>query len=101
MRRTKSEICMKVLEVLDSFGPMGVTRITLRAKVNYAILKPLLTNLKEEKLIEEKRTKHDKIVSAVTQKGKAILEQHKQSSDLNANWPTHNKENFISILATP
>ncbi len=74
MRRSKLEIYLKVLEVLDVHGPLGVTKITLRARINYEPLKPILNTLKEKALIDEKTIKNQ-IVLAINAKGKRILNQ--------------------------
>jgi len=80
LSRSKLELYVDILEVMVVHGPLKVTWITLRARVNYALLKPILSSLMEKALVEEKKVKHGIVVFAATDLGRRSLEQYRQFS---------------------
>lgn len=67
------EMCISTLEALAYNGPMRITRITYTAKMNCSQLKPVLDDLIENKLVEERKFKKNKVVYAATPKARTIL----------------------------
>ena len=73
MRRSKLEMHISILEALVYNGPLRITRITYTAKMNFGQLKPIIEDLIQKKLIEEKRFKKKKIAYSATPRAKTIL----------------------------
>jgi len=73
MRRSKMEMYISTLEALTYYGPLKITRITYKAKMNYDQLKGLLDNLIQKKLVEERTLKKNKIVYAATPRARTVL----------------------------
>jgi predicted transcriptional regulator len=73
MRRSKMEMCISTLEALAYYGPMKITKITYKAKMNCSQLKEILDSLIEEKLVEERMLRKNKIVYVATPKARTIL----------------------------
>jgi len=78
MRRSKLEIYIDTLESLAFYGPMRLTRITYKAKLNCSILKTILNELMQGELVEERKLKENLVVYAVTPKARTILSQFKE-----------------------
>jgi predicted transcriptional regulator len=77
MRRSKLEIYLDVLEAFTNNGPMRLTRVTLKSKTNYVILKQITTKLIADNLVEEKRIGNFSIYSS-TPKAKTVISQLRQ-----------------------
>jgi predicted transcriptional regulator len=73
MRRGKLELCISTLEALAYYGPMKITKITYKAKMNCSQLKDILHDLIQKKLVEERPFKKNKIVYAATPKARTVL----------------------------
>jgi len=73
MRRSKLEMYVSILEALSYNGPSKITRITYTAKMNFGQIKPIIEDLIENNLVEEKRFKKNKIAYSVTPKARTIL----------------------------
>ncbi|UCF45495.1 MAG: hypothetical protein JSW44_02375 [Candidatus Bathyarchaeota archaeon] len=73
MRRSKMEMYISTLEALAYYGPMKITRITYKAKMNYDQLKSIIGDLIQKKLVERRPFKKTKTVYAVTPKARTIL----------------------------
>ena len=73
MRRSKLQMYVDVLDVLVFHGPMRVTRITSKANLSYGLLKPILNNLIEDKLVEERKSRKNEIVYAATNAARKTL----------------------------
>jgi predicted transcriptional regulator len=67
------EMCISTLEALAYYGPMKITKITYKAKMNCSQLKEILDSLIEEKLVEERMLRKNKIVYVATPKARTIL----------------------------
>jgi len=72
MRRSKMEMYISTLEALAYYGPLKITRITYKAKMNCGQLKAILDDLIQKKLVEERALKN-KVVYAVTPRARTIL----------------------------
>jgi predicted transcriptional regulator len=73
MRRSKIEIYISTLEALAYYGPMKITRITYKAKLNCSPLKAILDDLIQKDLVEERTVEKNGIVYAATPKARTIL----------------------------
>ena len=73
MRRSKMEMYISTLEALAYYGPLRLTRITYKAKLNCSQLKEILEGLIKKKLVEERIFKKNKVIYAATPKAKTIL----------------------------
>lgn len=67
------EMYISTLEALAYYGPMKITKITYKAKMNCSQLKKILESLIEEKLVEERMLRKNKVVFVATPKGRTIL----------------------------
>jgi len=67
------EMYISTLEALAYYGPMKITRITYKAKMNCSQLKAILDDLIQKKLVEERALQKNKIVYAATPKARTIL----------------------------
>ena len=73
MRRSKMEMYISTLEALAYNGPLKITRITYKAKMNFSQLKPIMDDLIQKKLVEEKKFKKNKITYSATPKARKLL----------------------------
>jgi predicted transcriptional regulator len=73
MRRSKIEIYISTLEALAYYGPMKITRITYKAKINCSPLKAILADLIQKDLVEERTLEKNEIVYAATPKARIML----------------------------
>lgn len=78
MRRSKLEMNIAILEALATYGPMKLTRITYKAKLNCSFLKQTLKSMIEKGLVEEMTLKKSMVVYAATAKARTILSQFKE-----------------------
>ena len=67
------EMYISTLEALAYYGPLKITRITYKAKMNFSQLKAILYDLIQKKLVEERTFKKNKIVFAATPKARKII----------------------------
>jgi predicted transcriptional regulator len=82
MRRDKLELYISTLEALAYYGPMKLTRITYKAKMNCSPLKIILKDLIQKKLVEEKTLKKNHVVYAATPKGRKTLSYFKELKEM-------------------
>jgi predicted transcriptional regulator len=73
MRRSKMEMYISTLEAIAYYGPLRLTRITYKAKMNCSQLKAILGDLINKELVEERTLKTHKVVYAATPKARTIL----------------------------
>jgi predicted transcriptional regulator len=78
MRRSKLEMYVDILTVLAHKGPLKLTHIMYKAKVNCSVLKEYLDFLIKQGLVEERTMKKQRLVYAVTQKGMTVLKYFKE-----------------------
>jgi predicted transcriptional regulator len=67
------EMYISTLEALAYYGPMKITKITYKAKMNCSQLKEILYSLIQEKLVEQRMLRKNKIVYVATPKARTIL----------------------------
>lgn len=73
MRRSKPQIYVDVLKVLALHGPLKVTHIMYKARVNCSALSQHLDFLIKHNLVEERRVGKKKVVYAITKRGRGVL----------------------------
>ena len=73
MRRSKIELYISTLEALAYYGPMKITKITYKAKMNCSPLKTIIDDLIQKDLVEERTLEKDKVVYAATPRARIIL----------------------------
>ena len=78
MRRSKLEMHIDILRVLDSHGPLKLRHIAFKANINHRILKQCLDFLIERNVIEEqtlfKSKDKKRVVYAIAKRGLLVLE---------------------------
>jgi predicted transcriptional regulator len=83
MRRTKLDLYVAVLKAVDIHGSLNITGLTLRVRLNYVQLKPILNDLIDKGVIEEQHLRNCSIVYAATPLGQRLSTQFKQTLALN------------------
>jgi len=78
MRRARLEIHGDILKVLARHGPLRLTHIMYKTKVNGSILKHYLDFLIQQNLVEEQTLSKKRVVYAITQRGRTILKYFKE-----------------------
>lgn len=69
MRRTEPVIRMDILGALAFHGPLKMTHLTRKAKINFTQLKDFLDNLMADGLVNEKEIHHTNVLYFITTKG--------------------------------
>ena len=82
MRRSKLEMYMDTLEALAYYGPLKLTRITYKAKLNCSVLRQFLDELISQNLVEERIVGKNKVVYALTHKARTVLKQYKELTQM-------------------
>jgi predicted transcriptional regulator len=78
MRRSKLEICVDVLTVLNHSGPLKLTHIANKTNVNCYVLKEYLDYFVKQGLVEERTIGKQRVMLAITQRGNAVLKQFRE-----------------------
>ena len=78
MRRSKMEIHLDILKTLAQKGPLKLTHIMYKANVNCSVLKGYLDFLTQQKLVEEKALRKERIVYEITEKGLTVLKYFRE-----------------------
>ena len=73
MQRSKLKICMEVLCILASDGPMKLTQLTTKVELNKTRLRQHLRLLKNRNLVERQNLGENKIFYVVTERGLQVL----------------------------
>jgi predicted transcriptional regulator len=80
MRRPTLEIRLDILEVFVNCGPIRLTRVSLKAKVGYVLLKQITKGFMADGLVEQRKVK-DYLVYAATPKAKFVLSRLRDDSE--------------------
>ena len=80
-RRSKLELYLDTIEVLASSGPMPLSRLTLRTKINNNPLKAIVCDLLDKRLVEEREIKK-RMFYAATPKARTVLSNFKQLTQI-------------------
>ena len=73
MHRSKLKICIEILCILASNGPMKLTQLTTKVELNKTRLKQHLRLLKNRDLVERQKLGENKIFYVVTERGLKVL----------------------------
>lgn len=77
VRRSQLEMRIDILKALARHGPLKLTHIMLKAKVNFFVLKQYLGFLTEHNLVKEqtlpKKRDKTRVVYAITEGGKTAI----------------------------
>ena len=73
MSQSKLEIYIDILKVLAQMGPLKLNDIAIKVKLNDIMLKAHLNFLVKQDLVEERTTKKEHTVFAVTQRSITVL----------------------------
>ena len=73
MHRSKLKVCVEILCILASNGPMKLTQLTTKIELNKTRLREHLRLLKNGNLIKRQNFGENKIFYVVTQKGIKVL----------------------------
>jgi predicted transcriptional regulator len=76
------EMYISALEALAYYGPLKLTRLTYKAKMNYGQLKAILDGLIQEKLVEERTLRKNKVAYAATPKARTVLSHFKELKEM-------------------
>ncbi len=66
-------MCIDILRVLTQKGPLKLTHIMYKANVNCRVLKERLEFLIKQGMVEKRIKAKQRVVYAVTEKGKTVL----------------------------
>jgi len=72
------EIHLDILKTLAQKGPLKLTHIMYKANVNCSVLKEYLDFLTQQKLVEEKALRKERIVYEITEKGLTVLKYFRE-----------------------
>ncbi len=73
MHRSKLKICIEVLSILASRGPMKLTQLMTKVELNKTSLRQHLRLLKKQGLVERQNLGKNKIFYVVTERGLEML----------------------------
>jgi predicted transcriptional regulator len=94
IRRSKIEICIEILSILNQRGLSRITHIMYNTNTNCSLLKEILVFMMKQNLVEEKSVGKDRVAYCITQRGISILNAFQE---LNQILPlVENKVNKIS-----
>jgi len=78
MRRSKIEIYMEILSILNHRGLSRITHIMYDSNTNCSLLKENLMFMIKQGLVEEKFIGHDRVAYCITPRGVSILNSFKE-----------------------
>ena len=73
MYRSKLKICIEILSILASRGPMKLTQLTTKVELNKTHLRQHLRLLKKRNLVEKQNLGENKLFYVVTERGLQVL----------------------------
>jgi predicted transcriptional regulator len=82
MRRSRIELYISTLEALAHYGPMKITKITYKAKMNLGPLKAILDDLIQKDIVEERTLEKNRVVYAATSKARIILSHFNELKEM-------------------
>ncbi len=98
MRRSKLELYVAVLNVAAIRGPLNITGLVLRARLNHVQIKPILNNLINKGAIQEQHLRNGSIVYAATPLGQRLSTKFKQTDESKTALTNQAKQNMATIL---
>lgn len=78
MRRSKFEMYLDILGVLEHNGELKLTHIMYETNVNCCILKEYLDFLAKQNLVEGRMVGRQRVVYSITQKGTTVLGYYRE-----------------------
>lgn len=94
-RRSKLQIQINILTVLNQRGPSKITHIMYESNTNCGILKKNLTLLTKQELVEKKTTGKNRITYRITPKGTSMLNTFKEFKQM---LPVEETPNLIPLI---
>jgi predicted transcriptional regulator len=94
LRRSKLEMYLDILRVLERGGQVKLTYIMYETNVNCFILRGFLDFLMKQNLVEKQAVGRQRAVYSITQTGKSVLESFRELkqalpiTDYNCNFAT-------------
>ena len=85
---------ISTLEALAYYGPLRLTRVTYKAKMNCSQLKIILADLISKKLVEERKLGKNKVVYAATPTAHTILSHFEEFKEL---LPIQDNDNHLTF----
>jgi predicted transcriptional regulator len=82
MRRSRLEMCLDILEVLNCRFPVKLTHIMNKIEVNCSVLKDCLVFLTKQGLVENKTVGKERRMYAITQLGITVLKEFKDLKEV-------------------
>ena len=78
MRRSKFEMYLDILGVLERNGELKLTHIMYETNVNCCILKEYLDYLTKQNLVEERKVGKQRVVYSISQRGIMVLGYYRE-----------------------
>lgn len=78
MRRSKFEMYLDILGVLEHHSELKLTHIMYETNVNCCILKEYLDFLMKQNLVEERTVGRQRVVYSITQRGITVLGYYRE-----------------------
>jgi len=78
LRRSKFEMYLDILGVLERNGELKLTHIMYETNVNCCILKEYLDFLAKQNLVEERMVGRQRVVYSITQRGITVLGYYRE-----------------------
>jgi predicted transcriptional regulator len=82
IRRSKIEICIEILSILNQRGLSRITHIMYNTNTNCSLLKEILVFMMKQDLVEEKSVGKDRVAYCITQRGQSILNSFKELNQI-------------------
>jgi len=100
MRRSKLELYVSVLNSVLIHGPINITALSLRARLNYVQLKPIILNLVKKGAAQEQITQNGSIFYTATPLGYRLSTQFKQTENLQPPIGYQPQKEIIALFTT-
>jgi predicted transcriptional regulator len=81
-RRSKIEICIEILSILDQRGLSRITHIMYNTNTNCSLLKEILIFMIKQDLVQEKSVGKDRLAYCITQRGLSILKAFQELNQI-------------------
>jgi len=78
LRRSKFEMYLDILGVLERNGELKLTHIMYETNVNCCILKEYLDYLTKQNLVEERKVGKQRVVYSISQRGIMVLGYYRE-----------------------
>jgi predicted transcriptional regulator len=82
VRRSKLELYVDIINVLSQKGPLKLTHLMHKTNTNCGVLSVYLDSLLEKGLIEKRIIEQERIVFAVTQRGKTVMNYFRELTQI-------------------